>query len=67
MTLVDRRYLSTGGNSSSLDGVDGLDLWNTLTQDKHSPRSEFLVNIDPVLDSAGVRMGDWKLLYSKLQ
>lgn len=58
-------YLWTGGDSSTLKSIDGLDLWNTLTQDKSSLRTEFLVNIDPVDNSAGVRVGDWKLVYSK--
>lgn len=40
-------------------------MWETLTQDHPSPRTEFLVNIDPKLNSAAIRIGDWKLLYSK--
>lgn len=55
---------AAGGDSSTLKSIDGLDLWNTLTQDRSSPRTEFLVNLDPVENSAGVRVGDWKLVYN---
>lgn len=40
-------------------------MWKTLTEGRDSPRKEFLVNYDPILDGAAVRFGDWKLLYSK--
>ncbi|KAK8402796.1 hypothetical protein O3P69_000844 [Scylla paramamosain] len=55
---------AAGGDPSSLESIDGLDLWETLTQDHPSPRTEFLVNIDPKLNSAAIRIGDWKLLYN---
>lgn len=55
---------AAGGDPSTLDSIDGLDLWESLTQDHPSPRTEFLVNIDPRENSAGIRIGDWKLLYN---
>ncbi|XP_042228154.1 arylsulfatase B-like [Homarus americanus] len=55
---------AAGGNLSSLGSIDGIDLWKTLTQDLLSPRKEFLVNIDPVLNSAAIRIGDWKMIYN---
>lgn len=48
-----------------MESIDGLDLWESLTKDRPSPRTEFLLNIDPKANSAGIRAGDWKLLYSK--
>ncbi|XP_069174122.1 arylsulfatase B isoform X1 [Procambarus clarkii] len=54
---------AAGGNITSLGPIDGVDLWSTLTQNLSSPRTEFLVNIDPILNGAAVRVGDWKLIY----
>ncbi|XP_071545951.1 arylsulfatase B isoform X6 [Panulirus ornatus] len=55
---------AAGGNLSALGPVDGMDVWDTLTQDLSSPRKEFLVNIDPVTNSGAVRVGDWKLIFN---
>ncbi|MPC08653.1 Arylsulfatase J [Portunus trituberculatus] len=55
---------AAGGDPSSLESIDGQDLWEILTQNLPSPRTEFLVNIDPRLNSAAIRVGDWKLLYN---
>nr|XP_045622809.1 arylsulfatase B-like [Procambarus clarkii] len=56
-------FCISGGNITSLGPIDGVDLWSTLTQNLSSPRTEFLVNIDPILNGAAVRVGDWKLIY----
>ncbi|XP_060531963.1 arylsulfatase B-like isoform X2 [Cylas formicarius] len=52
MNIVD--WLPTileaaGGNLSSVSQVDGVSLWNSLVHDEISPRTEMLLNIDPVL------------------
>jgi arylsulfatase A-like enzyme len=41
--------------------LDGLDLWPTLSEGKPSPRQEVIYNIEPF--RAGVRQGDWKLIW----
>ncbi|XP_076067127.1 arylsulfatase B-like isoform X4 [Oratosquilla oratoria] len=54
---------AAGGNSQALGSIDGMDMWNSLVNDKISPRIEFLINIDPMLGGAAIRVGDWKLVY----
>jgi arylsulfatase A-like enzyme len=36
-----------GAKDKTEKPVDGVSVWDAITQDKQSPRSEFLVNIDP--------------------
>jgi len=41
--------------------LDGMDMWPTISQGKASPRTEVVYNIEPF--RAGVRQGDWKLIW----
>ena len=41
--------------------VDGMDMWPTFSQGKPSPRAEVVYNIEPF--RAGLRKGDWKLIW----
>ncbi|KAH8401742.1 hypothetical protein KR009_007590 [Drosophila setifemur] len=43
-------------------GIDGQSIWQALTNDEASPRLKVLHNIDDIWGSAGVSVGDWKLV-----
>jgi arylsulfatase B len=41
--------------------LDGLNVWDTLSEGKPSPRTEIVYNIEPF--RGAVRQGDWKLIW----
>ncbi len=41
--------------------LDGVNIWNTISQGSPSPRTEIIYNIEPF--RAAVRQGDWKLVW----
>ncbi|XP_070567143.1 arylsulfatase I-like isoform X2 [Ptychodera flava] len=56
-------YHLAGGNMTDLPvNLDGLNVWQTLSQGKPSPRNEILHNIDPIAGSAALRMGEFKII-----
>ena len=50
-----------GAPISKSKPLDGLDVWPTLSAGKPSPRTEVIYNVEPF--RAGVREGDWKLVW----
>jgi len=50
-----------GGQSGKNKPFDGIDMWATISEGKPSPRTEVIYNIEPF--RAGVREGDWKLIW----
>ena len=56
-TLAGLAGASTG-NSKPLDG---LNVWPAISEAKPSPRTEIVYNVEPF--RAGVREGDWKLIW----
>ena len=41
--------------------LDGLNVWPTMSEGKPSPRTEIVYNVEPF--RAGIRDGDWKLIW----
>ncbi|KAM4746917.1 arylsulfatase I isoform 1-T2 [Rhinophrynus dorsalis] len=41
-----------GGNISETEGLDGYDVWGSISEAKESPRTEILHNIDPLYNLA---------------
>jgi arylsulfatase B len=50
-----------GASTAKSKPLDGLDVWQTISQGKPSPRTEIVYNVEPF--RASVRQGDWKLIW----
>ncbi len=53
-----------GASTAKCKPLDGVDQWATISQGKPSPRTEVVYNIEPF--RAGIREGDWKLIWRAL-
>jgi arylsulfatase A-like enzyme len=63
MHVVDTypTLISLAGAKAGSKPLDGIDMWGTISEGKPSPRTEVIYNIEPF--RAGVRQGDWKLIW----
>jgi arylsulfatase A-like enzyme len=50
-----------GASTTKCKPLDGMDVWQTLSEGKPSPRTEFIYNVEPF--RGAVREGDWKLVW----
>ena len=50
-----------GASTEKCKPLDGVDVWATLSSGAASPRTEVIYNVEPF--RAGVRQGDWKLVW----
>ncbi|MGH9023258.1 MAG: arylsulfatase, partial [Acidimicrobiia bacterium] len=50
-----------GGQLGKNKPLDGMDVWSTVSEGKPSPRTEVVYNVEPF--RAGIRQGDWKLVW----
>lgn len=63
-SIVRRLFVThTGGDVRSLGNLDGMNIWNSLSQDLPSPRTEVVYNIDPIDRDLAIRVGRYKLLF----
>ena len=59
---VPTLFSAVGGDPSTLDPMDGMDMWSSLSDNTESPRNLMLHNIDEERLISAVRVGEWKLL-----
>ena len=50
-----------GASTSKCKPLDGVNVWDTVAENKASPRREFIYNVEPF--RGAVRQGDWKLIW----
>ncbi|KAI4495541.1 hypothetical protein M0802_008553 [Mischocyttarus mexicanus] len=65
MTLVDwlPTLLSAAGlKEKKLNKIDGKDFWESIVENRTSPRTEILINIDDIEDYAAIRYKDFKYI-----
>ena len=53
-----------GASTAKCKPLDGVNVWDTIASNKASPRTELVYNIEPF--RAGLRQGDWKLIWRTL-
>lgn len=54
----------SGASTAKCKPLDGVNVWETIAQNKPSPRTEIIYNVEPF--RGGVRQGDWKLIWKTL-
>lgn len=59
-------YTAAGGNVQDLGDIDGISLWESLTDGSALPRKEILHNIDAITYNEAITIGDWKYVNGKL-
>jgi arylsulfatase B len=59
-------YSAAGLNKTELPKMDGVDMWQSISEGVDSPRTELLYNIDDVYDYGALRQGNWKYLYGSV-
>ncbi len=50
-----------GASAKEDKPLDGINVWKTISQGAPSPRQEIVYNVEPF--RAGIRQGDWKLIW----
>ncbi len=53
-----------GASTAQCKPLDGMNVWDTIATGSPSPRREFIYNIEPF--RAGMRQGDWKIIWRPL-
>ncbi len=53
-----------GASTAKCKPLDGVNVWDTIAEDKPSPRTEVVYNVEPF--RGALRQGDWKLIWRTL-
>jgi arylsulfatase A-like enzyme len=53
-----------GASTANCKALDGVNVWDTISQGKPSPRNEIVYNVEPF--RAAIRQGEWKLIWRTL-
>nr|UNO37574.1 GSS1 [Psylliodes laticollis] len=56
-------YSIAGLNKTQISNIDGIDMWESISEGKESPRTEIVHNIDDIGRWGAIRQGDWKYTY----
>ncbi|XP_075724130.1 arylsulfatase J [Rhipicephalus microplus] len=59
-------YGMAGGLVQQLGNIDGHDMWESLSEDALSPRSDFVYNIDPLSGYSAIRKDNFKIIVGPL-
>jgi hypothetical protein len=51
---------------SELGNIDGINLWDALSEDKKSERTSIVLNIDDIWGSAAITVNQWKLVQGNI-
>ncbi|GAB6025102.1 hypothetical protein CHUAL_010534 [Chamberlinius hualienensis] len=54
--------ISAAGGNGSISGIDGINMWDSISRGTPSPITEILHNIDDVRIASAIRSGDYKLV-----
>lgn len=58
-------YVRAGGDIHDMQESDGFDIWDSIVNDSMSPRTEIVINIDPVSGAAAYRVENWKIVVNE--
>lgn len=65
LTNLNSKPDSQLNNPKSIEGLDGFDQWEVISQNTKAKRQEVLLNIDPIDKTGAIIMGDFKLIYGE--
>lgn len=60
---MDKKLFIIVFASSVLEDIDGIDMWNALSSNLDSNRTEILHNIDDIFGNSAITVGPWKLIH----
>jgi len=58
-------HLGGGDVNQIQETIDGMNVWDTISEEKPSPRTEILHNIDPIRKFAAIRVNNYKLIVNQ--